>query len=98
MADEVENIFLIYLIDYGTKESVHLKDLCRILPRFSHLPAQSLEVFLNGIDHKSNLREGMEALGKGSSFLCLRRQQQLTRLLWLLILQMLNVYLGTLEG
>ena len=57
MADDKDDYYVIFFLDFGNVEVVHLKNLCRFLPRFSHLPKQAIEVFLNGIDIEGNHSE-----------------------------------------
>lgn len=44
------DIFGVFFVDFGNAQLVHLRDICNPLPRFVHLPAQAVEMFLNGID------------------------------------------------
>lgn len=48
--DEKNGFFGIYFLDFGNSQLVHMRNICNILPRFVHLPAQAVEMFLNGID------------------------------------------------
>ena len=45
--------FAVYFVDCGHNRAVPLKDICLPLDRFTHLPMQSVQMFLNGIDWKS---------------------------------------------
>lgn len=44
------DLFGIYFLDYGNAQLVHLRDICKFIPRFVHFPAQAIEMSLNGID------------------------------------------------
>lgn len=50
MTEEKKELFGIYYLDYGNAELVHLRDICNLIPRFVHLPAQAVEMFLNGVE------------------------------------------------
>lgn len=48
--EELKNdYFGIYFVDYGTSQIVHLRDICAPKLQFSHLPAQAVEMYLNGV-------------------------------------------------
>jgi len=50
MEEKENDFFAIYFLDYGNAQLVHLRNLCNPIPRFIHLPAQAVEMYLNGID------------------------------------------------
>ncbi|EFX71403.1 hypothetical protein DAPPUDRAFT_255836 [Daphnia pulex] len=50
MEEKENDYFAIYFLDYGNAQPVHLRNLCNPVPRFIHLPAQAVEMYLNGID------------------------------------------------
>jgi hypothetical protein len=50
MEERENDFFAIYFLDYGNAQLVHLRNLCNPVPRFIHLPAQAVEMYLNGID------------------------------------------------
>ena len=49
--EELENDnFDIYFVDYGNKQKVYMRNICTPKLQFSHLPAQAVEMYLNGVD------------------------------------------------
>ena len=63
MAFDEEDCFVIFFLDFGNTEVIRLNNLCCLLPRFSHLPKQAFEVFLNGIEPDgSHSEEGKQQL------------------------------------
>ena len=53
--EELENeAFDIFFVDFGVSRSVLLRDICNTMPRFNHLPAQAVEMFLNGVERTSD--------------------------------------------
>ena len=52
--EELENDnFGIYFVDYGSNQKVHMRDMCTPKLQFSHLPAQAVEMYLNGVDYSN---------------------------------------------
>jgi len=61
--EELENeAFAIFFVDFGNKRPVPMKDVCLPLNRFTHLPMQAVEMFLNGIDRDSDTIEARNEL------------------------------------
>jgi Tudor domain len=50
MEEKENDFFAIYFLDYGNAQLVHLRNLCNPIPRIIYLPAQAVEMYLNGID------------------------------------------------
>lgn len=90
MADNAEDNLRIFFLDFGNTEVVHLKDLCRLLPRFSHLPKQAIEVFLNGIHPHGDelyMENGREELVK-----LVRQKDLVAEIVMLLPYMSINLY------
>lgn len=66
MTEEEGDYYGIYFVDYGNNQLVHLRDLCKPMPRFIHLPAQAVEMFLNGVDtsEKGDTQKARDLLTK----------------------------------
>ena len=50
MEELEDDNFDIYFVDYGNKQKVHMRNICTPKLQFSHLPAQAVEMYLNGVD------------------------------------------------
>lgn len=54
--DSKDELYGVFFIDYGNCQEVHLRHICRPLPRFVHLPAQAVEMYLNGVERSPDSR------------------------------------------
>lgn len=63
VVEEMDNDeFAVFFVDVGKERRIPLRELCYPLPRFIHLPAQAVEMYLNGVDRASDSEEARNQL------------------------------------